>query len=175
MADKNWIQTYTGKQFFYRNINPDSIDIIDIARSLSMIPRFLGHMDRAYSVAQHSLYVSKMVSHEAAFWGLMHDAAEAYLNDLPAPLKWMLSEYVKLEKVVEAAIISKFNIDVTDKIRKEAKKADIQMVVTENDQFRSHKIPWGYYEDIKPSKATMALYTQGEAEQLFLNRYYELK
>ena len=175
MADKSWIQTYTGKQFFYRNIKLDSIDIIDIARSLSMIPRFLGHLDRTYSVAQHSLYVSRMVSAEAAFWGLLHDAAEAYLNDLPAPLKWILPEYVKFEKKVEAAIISKFKIHVNDKIRKEVKKADIQMVVTENDQCRSHKIPWGYYESIKPSKSTLATYTREEVEQHFLERYYHLE
>lgn len=175
MADKSWIQTYTGKQFFYRNIQPDGIDIIDIARSLSMVPRFLGHLNKNYSVAQHSLYVSRMVSAEATFWGLLHDATEAYLSDLPAPLKWILPEYVKLEKKLEAIIISKFKINVTDKIRKEVKEADIQMVVTENDQFRSHKIPWGYYEDVKPSTNRLAIYTWEEIEQLFLERYYHLE
>jgi len=170
-----WIQTYTGKQYFYLNPTPDSIDILDIARSLSMIPRFLGHLNRNYSVGQHSLYVSRMISAEAAFWGLLHDATEAYLSDLPGPAKWLLADYVKLEKAAEAVIISKFKIHVNDKIRIEAKEADIQMVVTENAQLRSHKIPWGYHESTKPSKNTLATYTWEEVEQHFLERYYHLE
>lgn len=170
-----WIQTYTGKQYFYLDPKPESIDILDIARSLSMIPRFLGHLNRNYSVGQHSLYVSRMVSAEAAFWGLLHDATEAYLSDLPGPAKWILSKYVDLEKAAEAVIISNFEITVTDKIRREVKEADIQMVVTENAQLRSHKIPWGYHESIKPSTNTLATYTWEEVEQLFLERYYHLE
>lgn len=170
-----WIQTYTGKQYFYLDPKPESIDILDIARSLSMIPRFLGHLNRNYSVGQHSLYVSKMVSAEAAFWGLLHDATEAYLSDLPGPAKWILSKYVELEKAAEAVIISKFKITVTDKIRREVKKADVQMVVTENAQLRSHKIPWGYHESIKPSKSALATYTWEEVEEWFLERYYQLE
>ena len=170
-----WIQTYTGKQYFYLDPKIESIDILDIARSLSMIPRFLGHLNRNYSVGQHSLYVSRMVSAEAAFWGLLHDAAEAYLSDLPGPAKWLLADYVKLEKAAEAVIISKFKIHVNDKIRIEAKEADIQMVVTENAQLRSHKIPWGYHESVKPSENTLATYTWEEVEQHFLERYYHLE
>lgn len=53
-----WIQTYSGKKFEPLNPSIDSIDIIDIAHSLSMICRFNGHSQRFYSVAEHSSIVT---------------------------------------------------------------------------------------------------------------------
>jgi hypothetical protein len=67
--------------------DPTKIHIDDIAHALSLACRFLGHTDCFYSVSQHSVLVSELVPLPDALWGLLHDAAEAYLCDLPAPIK----------------------------------------------------------------------------------------
>src|SRR5271165_4859950 len=82
-----WIQTYTGKKFFPMDPKPEDICIEDIAHSLSMICRFTGHSREFYSVAQHSVYVSELCSEQWMLHGLLHDAEEAYTNDLARPIK----------------------------------------------------------------------------------------
>ena len=79
--------TYTGKHVHSLSPHPEEIDIDDVAHSLSQMCRFLGHTDGFYSVGQHSVLVSELVPAQDALWGLLHDASEAYLCDLPAPIK----------------------------------------------------------------------------------------
>lgn len=82
-----YFRTYTGKQVHPLSPAPEEIAIEDIARSLSQMCRFLGHIGVFYSVGQHSVLVSQLVPPQDALWGLLHDASEAYLCDLPAPIK----------------------------------------------------------------------------------------
>jgi len=86
--------TYTGKMFSPFDPQSDDVDIKDIAHSLSMTCRFRGHIKQFYSVAMHSCMVSDKVSKGysiinpyLSIWGLLHDAAEAYLADIPSPIK----------------------------------------------------------------------------------------
>jgi hypothetical protein len=81
------IVTASGK--FFDPINPDhtKIDILDIAHALSRQTRFSGHTSGFWSVANHSILVSRLVAPEYALTALLHDAAEAYLVDLPSPVK----------------------------------------------------------------------------------------
>lgn len=118
LNDTGWIQTYTGKRFDILNPSLDSICIEDIARSLSKLCRFLGHLPFFYSVGQHSLIVSDLVwkrtkNKALAFWGLMHDASEAYLGDLVRPLKVLpqFAFYKDIEKIVMNKICEKYEID----------------------------------------------------------------
>lgn len=83
----DYFRTYTGRHVHPLNPRRYEISIFDIARSLSNLCRFLGHTTAFYSVAQHSVLVSQFVPPEDALWGLLHDAAEAYLCDLHAPVK----------------------------------------------------------------------------------------
>ena len=102
-TDHNFIRTYSGRQFWPLNPRACDIDIFDIAHALAQICRFTGHTCMFYSVADHSLRVSHFVEQmilmhgssagvramatEMALWGLLHDASEAYLCDLPTPIK----------------------------------------------------------------------------------------
>ena len=121
-AEGNWkrgpfILTSSGEVFSFDHINPKSIEIGDIAHSLSQLCRYTGHTPTFYSVAQHSLLVSEKMpgGPPEKLVGLLHDAAEAYVNDLASPLKtWLESqgnlEYGRLHRTILATIYDKFGI-----------------------------------------------------------------
>lgn len=106
-----WLQTYTGKTFFPGNPRPEDIDIVDIAVGLSRENRYNGHTKQPYSVAQHSVIVSRIVPPEYALWGLLHDASEAYVKDLTYSIKSMLPEYKTIEKRTLRVIVEKYGLD----------------------------------------------------------------
>ncbi len=81
------ITTYSGKQVNPFNIRLEDLDINDIAHSLSLLNRFLGHTVEPYSVAEHSVRVSCLCEPRDALAGLLHDASEAYLGDVSTPIK----------------------------------------------------------------------------------------
>ncbi|KKN68080.1 hypothetical protein LCGC14_0455340 [marine sediment metagenome] len=114
-----FILTYTGKMFHYDHIEPDSIDIRDIAHALSHLCRYTGHTSMFYSVAQHSLLVSEKMPGGPAdkLAGLLHDAAEAYVNDLASPLKRYIeinssynNVYRSLHDRVLATVYAKYGV-----------------------------------------------------------------
>lgn len=82
-----WIQTFTGRQFWPLAPQPEDVCLEDIAHALALTNRFGGHTQRFYSVAQHSVLVSAIVPSYYVKEALLHDAAEAYLGDMPRPLK----------------------------------------------------------------------------------------
>ncbi len=110
-----WIQTVSGKRFDYHH--PDArISITDIAHALSMMCRFGGHIDHFFSVAHHSVLVSQILETTCPQWklrGLLHDAHEAYLCDIPSPAKWAVNEesdkgYEQLADSIQSAILRKY-------------------------------------------------------------------
>ncbi len=85
-----WIQTFTGRRFWPLGARAGDVDVRDIAHALALKCRFNGHCRVFYSVAEHSVRVSRVMEvggRKMAMWGLMHDAAEAYLADLGGPIK----------------------------------------------------------------------------------------
>jgi len=128
---KPFIETYTGKKFYFTDPEPDMIDIRDIAHSLSLQCRFMGHVETFYSVAEHSVAVSCIVDKENALAALLHDAAEAYLSDIPRPIKKLLPQYMELEEQVSQAIYSKFFLNVSHESWKDVKDADNTQLKTE--------------------------------------------
>lgn len=86
------IETRSGIGFWPLDPRSEDIKITDIAHSLSQQCRFSGHTRVYYSVAEHCVRVSELLEswdcdRAMQLWGLLHDASEAYLVDIPAPLK----------------------------------------------------------------------------------------
>lgn len=107
-----WIQTYSGGRFHPLAPRVGDVKLKDIARALSCICRFGGHCNAFYSVAQHSVLVSRLVPGHLALLGLLHDAAEAYLGDIPRPFKRlpMFDAYRAAEAAAESAIAERFGL-----------------------------------------------------------------
>lgn len=116
MNSNAWIQTFTGRKFFPLDPDPEMICIEDIAHSLSLQCRFSGHSRRMYSVAEHSIALSReLVDRNLALEALLHDASEAYLSDIPSPLKRLpeFAFYRNAEDTLQALIYTKFGLPAT--------------------------------------------------------------
>lgn len=94
-----WIATANGLHVSYTHPDRREITIGDIAYSLAQQPRFLGHMPSIdgdpMTIAGHCLLVTHLLEldrydPEIQLQGLMHDAHEAYIGDMPTPLKLAL-------------------------------------------------------------------------------------
>lgn len=121
-----YIETVTGRKVHFLKPSPDEINIKDIAFSLSNQCRFNGHV-QFYSVAEHSVMVAAMLQEKDQLAGLLHDAAEAYLSDIPSPVKQYLPDYKNIEEIVQKAINEKFDVDTfTEDIKHADKKASYQ-------------------------------------------------
>ncbi|MEM7765229.1 MAG: hypothetical protein AAF290_14275, partial [Pseudomonadota bacterium] len=110
----NFISTYSGQRFYIEDPNVQDIPIFDIAHALSMKCRFNGHTKTFYSVAEHSVYVSEYVPAEDALWGLLHDISEAFLPDVPRPVKPFISGFKSLERKIMGSAIDTFGLPQTE-------------------------------------------------------------
>ena len=105
-----WIQTFTGRKFTPLEARVEDVDIRDIAHSLALLSRFNGHCLRFYSVADHSVRVAAALPPDLAPWGLLHDAAEAYLSDLPRPVKQENAWFRQVEERLLQVIAQAFSL-----------------------------------------------------------------
>ncbi len=167
------IMTTTNKFYDYLEPDIESISIVDIAHSLSNICRFNGQCRTFYSVAQHSVLVSHLVPRELALEALMHDAAEAYVGDVPTPLKNLLHEFRIIEQTAEQAIKQRFNLG--DLRHPEIKKADLVALATEErDLFQMHDT-WDSTREVVPNAWNITPLSPKIACLAFMSRYSELR
>lgn len=167
----NWMQTFTGRQFWPLDPRADEVFIEDIAHALSLACRFGGHCERFYSVAEHSYLASYIVPPEDALVALLHDASEAYVVDIPRPLKPYLAGYKDIETRVWLAIAERFG--VSPDMPASVKIADNAMLLAEAEQImKPHPAPWS----VPGEAANVAIYGMrpAEAEHKFLARFAEL-
>lgn len=164
--------TYTGKLVDLQHPERFSIDIEDIAHALSQLCRFAGHTNRFYSVAQHSVIVAQNVSPQYALYGLLHDSAEAYMVDMPKPLKDILPGYKVIEKRLETVIFKRFGMyDAV--IPDEVNTVDKRLVYTEAIELGLRPQLW--CTTIEPLGVTIDPVTPEQAKKLFLAMYQRLK
>lgn len=130
MIYEPYITTQQGNKFHFLAPQQDEIAIKDIAFALSNTCRFNGHVP-FFSVAEHSVAVAARVPPRLQLAALLHDASEAYLADIPSPIKQYLPDYQALEAVVQAAIYDKYKVSLSDADKKELKQADLDATYTE--------------------------------------------
>jgi hypothetical protein len=110
------IQTITKRLVDPFEMKIEDIELLDIAHSLAFQCRYNGHCDRFYSVAQHCINCQNVFEYlrpkSKSLWPLMHDASEAYLTDLPAPIKRHpdFEKYVEHENNILKLVGKKFKL-----------------------------------------------------------------
>jgi len=175
MNERNgeWMQTYSGYQFWPLDPRPEEIHVIDIAHALANQCRYGGHCRTFYSVAQHSVIVSRIVPPQDALWGLLHDAAEAYLVDLPRPIKRfseMGSAYRAIEGRLMRVVCERFGLaeDEPESVH----LADNVVLMTEKRDLMPGLLKWA--ETAQPLDDPIIPVTPEVAEGEFLRRAGEL-
>ena len=189
MADDHyWMQTYSGGQFFYEPGQPKEISIVDIARSLSRLPRFLGHSNNFISVAEHSLAVMQMAQYDGRgthlqLLALLHDAHEAYIGDVPAPLCAYLQDRYAIDlgsfkHALQDDILRALEIDLPTPAEDEMLKTyDLVALAAERKLAMPSNHKW-FSDAIRVEEPTMGYYgfhDQDMAMRLFENEYLNLK
>jgi hypothetical protein len=173
----NWMMTYTGKAFYPYDMREEDIDIVDIAHALSMLCRYGGHCSDFYSVAEHSCHVSFMVPPEHALAGLLHDATEAYLVDMPSPIKAGFPQYMEMEAKTWGFIARKFSLPA--ELPREVHVADGHILWHEMERLMA-PVPAGHEwgmgspppDVLRPEM--IRCWSPAVAEQAFLERFKEL-
>ena len=167
----SWIQTYTGKQFFPFNPDKESIDIEDIAHALSNICRYTGHSKYFYSVAEHSVYVSRLLNKKYSLAGLLHDAAEAYLSDVARPIKPYLKLFNETEDKLLDIIFQKFSLDNIKEVWNNINYCDLQILALERNILMESKHDWQIDNVELPTIEIKCL--QPQEARLFFKKEYE--
>lgn len=116
-------RAYSGAELDLEHLQPSDLQLLDIARALSHVCRFGGHVRGFHSVAAHSVLCSELVwaslehvdinrRRQGAAMGLLHDASEAYLGDVVRPLKYSdrMTPYLALERRVMDAVWERFGL-----------------------------------------------------------------
>lgn len=182
----NFIETFLGLPFRPLTPNVESVWIDDIAHALSNQCRFSGHTSNFYSVAEHSVRVSRLVGARVArlgfdpradaLWGLLHDASEAYLVDLPTPLKADPEfgvAYRAAESKLMAAICERFGLDIVQP--RVVHDADQALLVAEvRDLMPGRPEHWTPYAGVTPLDERIVPWAPRAAESEFLRRFHEL-
>lgn len=142
----------SGRRVDIPNPLPGQLIIEDLATGVSRIPRFVGHTDRFFSVAQHSLVVAYLsvavaeyqtipthlcglVRHHSLKEGMAHDLHEALVSDIPLPVKRLLGPtYKDVEKSIDAAIRKELSLATT--LPPHVKIADWMALILESQELR---------------------------------------
>jgi len=171
---KSCISVYDGEYFDLLEPDRSVYSVETIAHALAHLCRYTGHVNRFYSVAEHSVLVSLAVPKKFALEGLFHDASEAFLGDVSSPLKKLLPEYKVIEERVMSSIAAKFNLSPWRLNSLEIHQADKRMYHAERQEIAPGKdMLW--HTELRATRSVKPVgLSSYEAKQAFLNRYEEL-
>lgn len=162
---EDFITTFTGKKFHFLDPKPGEIDIRDIAHHLSLKCRFTGACKVFYSVAEHSIRVAEILPAELLLSGLLHDSTEAYMPDVPRPIKEAFG-LRKYENIIMDVIAKKYGLTP---YAPEIKIADDTLIATEGRDLMPSTDGW--MELPEPLKEKIVPVSSQLAEVAFLARF----
>lgn len=177
----SWMQTFTGRMFYPLAAEPGDIDPVDVAHALSQMCRYGGHTRRFYSVAEHSVLVSRWLEdaiggtlgRAEAVRGLLHDAAEAYVGDMVRPLKHHMPQYREVEDRLLGVVAERFGVE-GGVYSPAVKEADNRILLDERAELlTAPPQAWGQ-DDLTPLGVQVVGLYPPAAERLFLDRLAEL-
>jgi hypothetical protein len=166
----DWIQVHSGAQAYPMDLRPSEVEITDIAHSLSMQCRYTGHCLRFYSVAEHSVLMARWVPPADAMYALLHDASEAYLTDVPRPIKPFLPGYKEAERRVQDAVWKRFGLKPGNPYSVDT--ADARILNDERAQNMAPSAVEWVMPSPEPLGVTLQFWTPEQAEAEFLACYW---
>ena len=168
--EKNKIITFTGRQVDPFNLQPEDVNIVDIAHSLSQQNRYGGHTFKPYSVGFHCIMMERTIKNnnnlDINLDALMHDASEAYITDIPKPIKKRIPMIEEIEAKILDVIYQKYGIEHFLNV----KEWDQQMVLSEIESFKM----LNYLEDRIPEIVFLHTQNPNHIREIFLNRFNAL-
>lgn len=180
----SWILTHSGKRFDPIAPTVDMIDIDDIAHALSHVNRFNGHSHVPYSVAAHSIHVMHLVqtlagrqaTPELLLAALLHDASEAYLCDIPSPIKPHLLGYAQIEANLQQVIADSVGLDPANFSDPLIKQADLIALATEKrDIMPAHTEAWACLAGVDPDRMALWRPHAIDAAHCFVYSFQQLQ
>ena len=169
------IQAHSGEYIDLENPHKSKFLIEDIAHGLANTCRFGGQCSPFYSVAQHCVHVSLLVPPRYAKAGLLHDAPEAYIGDVPSPLKALLKDYQFIEDDLQFHIC--FKLGEPSIYPPEVKAADLIALATERRDLMPNtptNEAWAFLDGITPDQDKIQPWGPMMAKEAFLNRYHQI-
>lgn len=148
------IRTFSGQYVNVFDPNPDTLLISDIAHALAHQCRFGGHLSEFFSVGQHSLLCYLIADEDSKFDALMHDVSEAYLLDMPKPIKLELPDYNIIEDNLMNVLAKKFGFNYPKS--PEVERVDIHLLNWEWEVLMLNKVSNYPPIDIMTPKETKA-------------------
>ncbi|MCR5864676.1 HD family hydrolase [Aquincola sp. J276] len=153
-----WIMTASGQQMDMRFPRQGAVLAADIAHHLAQINRFNGAAARPYSVAEHSLLVLEIVERmfqldvHGRLYALMHDAHEAYTQDVTSPAKAQIDGWHAFEAKHQRTVRSAFALHSAAFVHAEAvHQADLIALATERAQLLPPGGPqWEVLQGVEP-------------------------
>ena len=151
------------------------IELLDIAVPLAKMCRYNGHCVgfKHYSIAEHCCHVSDHCSDKNKLWGLMHDSAEAYISDIPMPVKRAIPTIDEIEYNILNEICHRFPFKQA-KIPQQVIEIDRRIQHDEKEQVMTYShYDWGLI-DMPPLGVEIQFWEPDKAFTEFCNRFMEL-
>lgn len=175
---RSFLRTYTGRNVYPLEMRLQDLHIDDIAHALSNQCRFAGHTTHFYSVAQHSVLVANYLTltvhdDELALAGLLHDAAEAYLVDMPTPIKRLMPAYKPAEERIMLLVEEKFELQYKLDDQK-IHAADMTLLATEARDLMGDPDDWASLRALNPLPEKICYWAPTTASYEFLEAFRSL-